>query len=70
MPRKSTRMSELIKMVSYQNALELQLRILELAVKKNARKLTNDLKIAQKEKIETEKRVRSLANTLHVKLIK
>ena len=70
MPRKSMRMSELIKMVSYQNALELQLRILELAAKKNARKLTNELKNAQKEKIETEKRVRSLANSLHVKLIK
>ena len=64
------RMSELIKMVSYQNALELQLRILELAAKKDVRKLQNELKIAQKEKIETEKRVRSLASRLHVKLIK
>ena len=70
MPRKSLRMSELIKLVSYQNALEIQLQFLELAEQKNAHKLSNDLKYVRKEKVETEKRVRSLANQLHVKLIK
>ena len=69
MPRKSAQVTELLKMVSCQNTLEFQLRMLEVAAKK-AQKISNELQQAQKEKNETEKRIRLLANRLHVKLTK